>query len=177
MPARDGEDTKKQTRLRTSGPPPTHPEDRQRPPPTHPEDRQQFFPKGFPLKDYLAQPSWDGRLVCLKFCAGLQCNYGDQCRYSHSLPASIAQDKGVWQHNAEVLRLIASGVLSEADAAWHFLAPPDGSTSSDPPSLVVDAAGQTWHAVFPPLEGLEGLTWDIPAEDLAEDPSITSTRR
>ena len=166
MPARDEENAKKQTRLRTSGPPPTHP-----------EDRQQFFPKGFPLKDYLAQPSWDGRLVCLKFCAGLQCKYGDQCRHSHSLPASIAQDKGIWQHNAEVLRLIASGVLSEADAAWHFLAPPDGSTSSDPPSLVEDAAGQTWHAVFPPLEGLEGLTWDIPAEDLAEDPSITSTRR
>ena len=136
---------------------------------------RQFFPKGFPLKEYLAKPSWDGRLVCLQFCAGLQCKYGDRCRHAHSLPASIAQDKGVWQHNAEVLRLIASGVLSEADAVWHFLAPPWsaglGSTSSDPPSLVEDAAGQTWHAVDPPLEGLEGLTWDIPAED------ATSTRR
>ena len=46
MPARDGEDTKKQTRLRTSGPPPTHPKDREVNAEEHNERILQFIVEG-----------------------------------------------------------------------------------------------------------------------------------
>ena len=67
----------------------------------------------------------------------------------------FAEDESVWKHNAEVLRLVASGVVSRTDADRLFLLPPDGSSSSDPPGLVVDAQGHTWHAVYPPLPAEE----------------------
>ena len=57
-------------------------------------------------------------------------------------------------------------MLDEPPLTINFqLTLPDGDDGAGIDSLVEDAVGQTWHAVDPPLEGLEGLTWDIPAED------------